>query len=177
MTIEALLVKNKGDIERAVEEFLNSNVLITVPHAYTYKYYNHSKDVTAYENALRIHQRLPDSLLHVGNIDRRDADLNRETTPLSKDYHDFIALWIKLHPDGELLDIHSYPPGMNWKYSTTTLTEDTFTTDELVCLLPVKDSDYARSWGIPNTYQGTSANKIINMGCKKSILLEFNETT
>lgn len=175
MTFKDLLIKHRGNVDDAVNDFISSNVLITVPHAYTKVDINHSKDLTALENAQRIHQQKQGSLLHVGNVDRRVADLNRETKPQSRDYHYFIELWIKCHPEGELIDVHSYPPGFNWKNETTTLEQDTITTDELVCLLPVKNQEYAKSWEIPNTYEGTYVNKIINMGCNKSILLEFNE--
>lgn len=182
MTFEDLLTETKGDVDKAVELFLKSNVLITVPHAYTKIDINHSYDKTALENARKLHKQKPLSLLHIGNVDRRDADLNRKTKPLSFEYHYFIKLWIKLHPGGELIDVHSYPPGFNWRNPTTTLSEEFITTDELVVLLPVKNKEYARSWkdmgGRPILYlQGSEDNYIINMECKKSVLLEFNEIT
>lgn len=179
MTFEDLLHKHKGDVDKVASEFIRSTILITVPHAYARDDVNHSRDRSALRNALKLHGQLPNSLLHVGDIDRRDADLNRATTDLSKEYHEFISLWIQWHPDGVLLDVHSYPPGFNWKNETTTLKTDVITTDELVCLLPWKHkefaTEFAKSWDIGPAFQGTLVNKIINMGCKKSILLEFNE--
>lgn len=152
-----------------------ANVLITVPHAYTAVDINHSKDRSALYWARYLHRRIPGSFLLVGDVDRRVADLNRETQPESKKFHDTIASWIQDHPEGILIDVHSYPPGFNWKNETTTLTKDTITTYELVCLVPWENQEFARSLEIKHTYQGTKVNKIINMGCKKSVLLEFGE--
>lgn len=161
---------------------MDASILVTVPHAFAYKddYESHSRDFAALEAAERLCSH-KSAILHAGALDRhQDADLNRETTTeASREYHEFIEWWISTHPYGILLDVHSFPSeGFNWKNPTTTLDEDTVVTSDLVILVPEQDNEFALQVAQGRTtdvFQGTRVNKIIHMGCKKSVLLEFRE--
>jgi hypothetical protein len=180
--ISSTLDKFQGDVIATAHYLMNdAKILVTVPHAYSLSddLESHPRDFAALEAAKRLLG--PHTLLHVGTLDRHlEADLNRETTTeASRDYHEFIEWWIRTHPDGILVDVHSFPKeDFNWKNPTTTLKEDTYATSPLVVLLPEENSEFARglAGGLTrDVYQGTDVLKIVNMGCKKSVLLEFRE--
>lgn len=178
-TIKRLLERTKGDVAAAAELFGESTVLLTVPHAYSLEAREHDRDFAAVDAARVLEGAIPGSLVHLGDLDRhREADLNRETTELSEDWHWLVRTWIALHPRGRLVDVHSFPKGFNWNNKTTTLTSPTRAADPVVVLLPVANREFALSVarGITDSvYQGTRENALINMGCKKSVLLEFEE--
>jgi hypothetical protein len=180
--ISSALIRLEGDVNATAHYLMNdAKILVTVPHAYSVSddLESHPRDFAALEAAKRLLG--PHALLHVGTLDRHlEADLNRETTTeASRKYHEFIEWWIKTHPDGILVDVHSFPKeDFNWKNSTTTLERDTYATSPLVVLLPEKNSEFAREIArglTSDVYQGTDVVKIVNMGCKKSVLLEFRE--
>jgi hypothetical protein len=180
--ISSTLIEFKGDVNSTAHYLRkDSKILVTVPHAYSVSddIESHPRDFAALEAAKRLLG--PHTLLHVGTLDRHlEADLNRETTTeASRDYHEFIDWWIRTHPDGILVDVHSFPKeDFNWKNSTTTLKRDTYATSPLVILLPEENSVFAQQLArglTKDVYQGTSVVKIVNMGCKKSVLLEFRE--
>jgi hypothetical protein len=120
----------------------------------------------------------------------QQADLNRTETHVRakdwksaeerEDWHTLVRWWAILHPNGLLIDVHSFPHGFNWQNNTTTeLKGPTYAKGPLVVLLPVKNSEFgqrlADELGVKSVYQGTEVNAIINMGGKNSVLLEFEE--
>jgi hypothetical protein len=196
-TLRSLLLASKGDVDKAIEAFLESEVLITVPHAHSVAplITGHDSDFVALEAAQVLESEISmeekKCLLHVGHMGRhQQADLNRTETHVAakdrksakerEDWHALVRWWAILHPEGLLIDVHSFPQGFDWQNNTTTeLKGPTYAEGPLVVLLPVENSEFgqrlADELGVKSVYQGTEVNAIINMGGKNSVLLEFEE--
>jgi hypothetical protein len=189
-TIASLLAENGDDVGRAVEAFHNSSVLLTVPHARSFKRVRHDADFAAPAAARILKEKLgARALVHMGNLDRhQQADLNRapdvgasaSADAQRREWQEFVRWWVVTHPEGLLIDVHSFPTGFDWQNSTTTLTEETIAKGPLVVLLPPKDNAFGAEFAeglTEDVYQGTEVNAIITMGGKRAVLLEFEEKT
>lgn len=195
-TLKTLLLASKGDVDKAIGAFLESEVLLTVPHAHSVPplITEHDSDFVALEAARVLEStigRRKKCLLHIGHLGRhQQADLNRSETHAPaddlhwakerEDWHTLVRWWAILHPSGFMIDVHSFPRGFNWQNSTTAnLTGPTIAEGPLVVLLPVENSEFGKGLAselkVESVYQGTEVNAIINMGGKNSVLLEFEE--
>lgn len=186
--IASLLAENGDDVRHAVEAFRKSSVLLTVPHAYSFEAVRHDADFAAPAAARILKKKLgARALVHMGNLDRhRQADLNRapdvgasaSAGARRREWQEFVRWWVVTHPEGLLIDVHSFPTGFDWQNSTTTLTEERIAKGPLVVLLPPKDNAFGAEFAeglTEDVYQGTEVNAIISMGGKRAVLLEFEE--
>jgi len=186
-TIASLLIDNGCDVGRAVNAFYDADVLLTVPHAFSFAPVRHDADFAALEAAQILKNVLGErALLHVGHLDRhQQADLNRApdaSAPADaerRDWQMLVQWWVATHPDGTLIDVHSFPKRFDWQNNTTTLKKPTEAKGPLVVLLPPNNnSAFGRKFASGLTgdiYQGTEVNAIITMGGRRTVLLEFEE--
>jgi len=109
-----------------------------------------------------------------------ERDLNRGAW----DPRGQVEHWVDENPEGILLDVHSFPAEHSWQNPTvvwkTGDPEEAQT--PLVVLLPVKNQEFALSFQKDighekvQTYQGSTKNKLVNLGVSRSVLLEFHES-
>lgn len=180
MSIRSWISQQK-DLTIAERTNLQRSVLITVPHAFSGVLSpGHPRDFAAQTAA----EELKDALekqgvkkisMLIGNKDRTyEKDLNRGEWNSEEQ----LEKWIQKHPEGILLDVHSFPSRHIWRNSTVHWRQGDPERSRapLVVLLPVKDRGFAYSFReYAQVYQGTSKNKIMNLGIERSVLLEFQE--
>jgi hypothetical protein len=164
---------------------LQRPVLLTVPHAYALfpdepgHPLDNAAETAAKEIVLKLRQRdVKKITLMIGKSDRwYQGDLNRfETSDNAPEE------WVKQNPDGILLDIHSFPKNHNWKNPISRVTRKVEVEQTpLVILMPIKNTEFAMDLQDvlgpqkSTLFQGSNINRIINIGLKRSILLEFAE--